>query len=236
MGAGYAVLLVPEKIKDLSRKVSPNLIVKPFGNETIGEGDFEEVKTQIEKSDSIAIGMGIGRSEESLEMARKIIDYAVSKGKKLVVDADAIYAIGKAARLNKNVAVTPQEKEFVQLYGEEESKELNERVSQAVALANSIGATVVAKGHTTIITNGKLLRLNTAETSALATMGTGDVLSGIIAGYAATGAVMLDACAAGVYLHSRAGDLLALEKGTHIIAEDLIDIIPKIIKAYDKRE
>ncbi|MGC8629276.1 MAG: NAD(P)H-hydrate dehydratase [Candidatus Micrarchaeia archaeon] len=233
IGAGYAVLFVPSEIRNLARRISPNLIVRPFGKETIAQGDMETAKQEIEKSNSIAIGMGIGRENATLEAAAEIIKYAQYLNKKIVVDADAIYALDRIGVLNKNVIVTPQEKEFEQIYGEKPSTELGERARQAVAVSNKLNACVVLKGHTSIITDGRLLKLNFAETPALATMGTGDVLSGIIAGYAATGASAFDASAAGVYLHSQIGDSLAAEKGMHIIATDLIDEIPHILKNYD---
>jgi len=65
-------------------------------------------------------------------------------------------------------------------------------------------------------------------------MGTGDVLSGIIGAYAAMGAEPFRAAAAGAYLHMRAGELLAMEKGYHILASDIIDQIPRIAKEFDR--
>ena len=236
IGAGYAVVLAPSEIIDIVRKASPNLIARSFGKETIGEGDLDSAKQEIEKSDAIAIGMGIGREPSTLRMTQQLIKHALALNKKIVIDADALYALHGAGLLNSNAAVTPQEKEFEELYGKkpEPENELSSRAKEAIELAKRLNANVILKGHTSIITDGKLLKLNTADTSALATMGTGDVLSGIIAGYAATGTEMFKACVAGAYLHAKAGDALALEKGRHILASDIIDAIPKIIKEYDK--
>lgn len=93
---------------------------------------------------------------------------------------------------------------------------------------------MLLKGHETVVTDGKRIRVNRARTSALATMGTGDVLAGMIAGYAATGADIFDAALAGAYLHSRIGDELAKRMGSHIISIDVVESIPSILKRFDK--
>jgi len=235
VGAGYAVLYMPNTVKAIAQKISPNLIVRGFGNKNIGEGQFEDIKKEIEKADAVAIGMGIGRAPETLEMAKKIIMYAKEKGKKTVVDADAIYALNKTTKLGSNIIVTPNDHEFEFLNGKATGKEIEERAKQAVDLAGKISVNIVLKGHTSIITNGSIVKLNKAETAALATMGTGDVLSGIIAGYAATGASAFDSAVAGVYLHAHIGDSIAKIKGNHILASDIVEQIPYFIKQYDKQ-
>jgi len=235
VGAGYAVLYMPNTVKAIAQKISPNLIVRGFGNKNIGEGQFEDIKKEIEKADAVAIGMGIGRAPETLEMAKKIIIYARAKGKKTVVDADAIYALNKTTKLGSSIIVTPNDHEFEFLNGKATGKEIEERAKQAVDLAEKISANIVLKGHISIITNGSIVKLNKAETAALATMGTGDVLSGIIAGYAATGASAFDSAVAGVYLHAHIGDSIAKIKGNHILASDIVEQIPYFIKQYDKQ-
>ncbi|MEM0146836.1 MAG: NAD(P)H-hydrate dehydratase [Candidatus Micrarchaeaceae archaeon] len=234
IGSGYAVLLVPERIKDIARQTSPNLIVKSMGISRIGEGSADLAYAELEKADAIAIGPGIGKDADTLDVAAKIIRKAMSLKKKVVIDADAIDAVSMLGVLNSNIAITPHDGEFESLYGIKPGEKLKERASAAIMLAKKLNANVVLKGHTTIITNGHFLRINEAKTSALATMGSGDVLTGIIAGYAATGTDIFDACAAGVYLHSHIGDSLAMEKGLHILATDVVERIPYIMKSFDK--
>jgi NAD(P)H-hydrate epimerase len=92
---------------------------------------------------------------------------------------------------------------------------------------------VVLKGHITIITNGDLLKINEAKTPALATMGTGDILSGIIGAYCTMHKDPFECSTAGVYIHSNIGDKLYEAKGNHIIAQDIIDMIPEFLKDFD---
>ncbi|MGC8676031.1 MAG: NAD(P)H-hydrate epimerase, partial [Candidatus Micrarchaeia archaeon] len=226
--SGYVKLYVPKAISAFARSESPNIIVGELGNERIGEGNISTLEKDIGRCNAIAIGMGIGRQEDTLEAAAKIISKAVALGKKVVVDADAIYALRNMPALGYAAAITPHEAEFAALY-KKPHEDIAARAAEVVELAKRLKTNVVLKGHTTVISNGTLVKLNTAETSALATMGTGDVLSGIIAGYAAAGADMFEASAAGVCLHSRIGDMLALEKGTHILASDIVERIPGVV-------
>ncbi|MGC9156625.1 MAG: NAD(P)H-hydrate dehydratase [Candidatus Micrarchaeia archaeon] len=229
-GAGYVVLMVPNSILKVAREVSPNLIVRAAGEDYIT--NLKAIKQEIDKSSVIGIGMGIGRSIEVLEATKEIIKYALDKNKRLVIDADALYALGRSP-LNKNAVLTPQEKEFETLYGRKPEAEIDKRVRQAIKLANTLNAVVALKGHITVITDGKQVKLNETETAALATMGTGDVLTGIIAGFATNNAQsMFNITAGAIYLHGRIGDVLAKEKGTHILASDLIDQIPLIAAQY----
>ncbi len=229
-GAGYVVLLVPNKLINVARKISPNLIVKGAGEEYIE--DFESVKHEIDKSNVIGIGMGIGRKDSTLNAIKKIVKYSVSKNKRIIIDADALYALKRTA-LSKEAVVTPQEKEFEAIYGEKPDSSLEIRTRQAMELANKLNSIVILKGHITIITDGKIIKLNKTQTAALATMGTGDVLTGITAGFATNNKQqMFDIAAGAVYLHGLIGDMLAKEKGPYILASDLVDRIPIALSQY----
>lgn len=234
IGTGYAYLLVPGSIEAAVRRLSPNVIVRTFGTEDISDGDVALAKEMAAKADAVVIGMGIGRGPSALRMAARIIGIAVKAGKKVVVDADAIYAVKYAGKLNGNVILTPHDGEFRALAGFEPGATLAWRSASAAALSKKTGAVVLLKGHETVVTDGIAVAVVKSRSSALATMGTGDVLSGMIGGYAATGCSALVAAEAGAYLHSRIGDILAREKGAHILASDIVELIPRVIKAFDK--
>ncbi|MGC8710680.1 MAG: NAD(P)H-hydrate dehydratase [Candidatus Micrarchaeia archaeon] len=240
VGAGYAVTFVPKHVLNAVRAQSPNLIVRPLGSSSIAFTN--ELKSEIDKSTAVAIGMGIGTNPDAQVAALKTIKYALSKGKKVVVDADGIKALANAGidrSACKNIVVTPHDKEFFALTGislEHESKDsMLDRAVAAFNAAKKLGMTILLKGHNTIITNGQSLKINLSHASDLATMGSGDVLTGIIGGYAARGASPFEAACAGAYLHSQVGELLAIEKGNHIIASDIASAIPKILINFDRR-
>jgi ADP-dependent NAD(P)H-hydrate dehydratase / NAD(P)H-hydrate epimerase len=230
IGAGYAILFVPKRIEDIARRLSPNTIIR-------GLESFEEVKKQIEKADAVAIGMGLGSNPVMLREAAKIVEYAAKSGKKVVVDADCIRAISQSkGKLGNNVVLTPHDGEFQALSGIRLPKEdLNVRVAAAKKVALNRNCIILLKGHSTIITDGRKVVINKTKSASLATMGTGDVLSGIIAGYAATGCSVFEAATAGAYLHGLIGDRLNKVKGNHILAVDVVDAIPGILKKFDKR-
>jgi NAD(P)H-hydrate epimerase len=92
----------------------------------------------------------------------------------------------------------------------------------------------VLKGHFTVITDGSSVKVNKAGSSALATMGTGDVLDGMIAAYAAVHGNAFESAVAAVTAHSMLGDALWRKKGNHIIAMDLIDALPSFLRKFDK--
>jgi ADP-dependent NAD(P)H-hydrate dehydratase / NAD(P)H-hydrate epimerase len=235
IGIGYALLYVPSSIENPVRKLSPSIIVRTFGRRNIGEGNFASIKEAIRRSDAIVIGMGIGREAKTLRMAARIIGYAKSIDKKIVIDADAIYALRHLERLNQNAIITPQDREFSQIYGSMPDKSsVQKRTRSAVSAAKKLNCCILLKGHNTIITDGKSVKVIKSKSSALATMGTGDVLSGIIGGYAAIGNRAFKAGVAGAYLHSRIGDILHNKKGNHLISNDLVEQIPAILKKFDK--
>jgi len=239
-GAGYAVLYVPNAILDVVRKLSQNQIVRSVGEDYISFTD--ELKRDIDKAQAIVIGMGITKEKQAQDACQKIVSYALSNGKRVVADADAISAIagmlGGAKRIDTtNLLITPHDSEFYQFSGlklRHEDSNIFDRIETAKKVAKEKGVNILLKGHNTIITNGEKIKINRSNVHNLSTMGTGDILSGIIGAFAAMGNDLFEAAVAGAYLHSKAGEVLAMEKGNHIIASDLIDKIPKIMSEFDK--
>jgi NAD(P)H-hydrate epimerase len=236
IGIGYAVLYVPESILNVARKLSPNVIIRQFGIDNIGEGSLRDVYESIEKADVVIIGTGIGRKKSSLNSSARIIDYSITHDKKVVVDADAIYSVKFLKKTGSKMLVTPQKYEFEELSGRipEDEHNMKGRIAGAENAARRLGCCLLLKGHNTIVTDGEETRIICPHRSTLATMGTGDVLSGMIGGYAASGADIFNSGIAAAYLHAKIGDKLYAEKGNHILASDVVDSIPEIIKKYDK--
>ncbi len=235
-GAGYANLYVPASILHEVRALSPNIIVRPFGKTSIGQGHAPDLQKAILRADSLAIGMGIGKDSKTLRVASRIIKKAAGLGKKTVIDADAIYCIRLLKRLGKETVVTPHDREFAELYGAMPPSSLGCRIRAAASIARKLSVCILLKGHNTIITDGKRIKVVYSRHATLATMGTGDVLSGIISGYLAIGNEAFEAAVAGAYLHSRIGDLLWRKMGNHAIASDVIEEIPRMLKRSERRQ
>jgi NAD(P)H-hydrate epimerase len=176
-------------------------------------------------ADVIAAGPGLGRSAGVTAFVRGLVERAE---RPLVLDADALFAMagepGALRRASRPVVVTPHPGEMARLAGSTASAVQANRLDTARAYASTHGVTVVLKGaHTVTAAPDGSASINTTGNPGMATAGTGDVLTGAIAAWAAQVQPIQDACALAVYLHGAAGDLAALEEGeTGLVAGDLL--------------
>ncbi|MDE1825810.1 MAG: NAD(P)H-hydrate dehydratase [Candidatus Micrarchaeota archaeon] len=236
VGIGYAITCVPKYDLKVVMGISPNLIVRPLGGDSLQPKDFKMLKDECSKAAAVAIGGGINRrSKQSLKTAALIVRYCIRAGKRVVVDADALYAIGQMGKLGKNVIITPNQREFSLFFKDRlNERNLKQRVDAALMVSRKLGCIVVLKGHATVVTDGSRVKVVKSRTSTLATMGTGDILSGMVAGFAALNDDAFIVATAGAYTLSLVGDLMYKEKGNHGIASDLVGLIPKVLKQFDK--
>ncbi len=238
VGAGYAIACLPKRVADAARVLTVNIIVKDLTGEKLVNADLAMLKNEVARANAVVVGPGLGRDDETLRATAKLIEFSARSMKKVVADADACYAVQfMHGRLNRNILFTPHDREFAQMFGsvprQESEAALIGRAKLALRWAGKLNATILLKGHNTIITNGDRIKINRSRSAALATMGTGDALAGIIGGYAAAGAGTFEAAAAGAYLHSRIADEFAEQFGEHMIAEDIIGRIPKTLKEIE---
>lgn len=235
-GIGYATEFVPKSILNTVRSLSPDVIVRAISGNSLAAKDVPSITRKLDRSECLVIGPGIGRDAKTIRAVRMLLDYSVKKGKKAVVDADAIHAlVGYGKKLNRNFVITPNGKEFRLFYKKRlDAMDLQSRIVAVVEVSRRLGAVVVLKGHESIITDGKRTKVVKAKSSALAVMGTGDVLSGILGGYAVLNKDMFIASVAGTYLHAMIGDKLYAKSGSHILASDVVDYMPKVLKRFDR--
>lgn len=230
-GIGYATLFVPKGILDPVRNLSPDIIARPLTGNSLEPDDIPTITGKMARSQCLVIGPGLGREKMTMNAVRMLLGHAKSNGMKVVVDADAIYALaGYRKELGSDFIITPNMKEFGLFCKKDISeRDLSLRVEAAMNVSRSLNAIVVLKGHDSVIANGKIAKVSRAKSSALAVMGTGDVLSGIIGGYAALNKDAFAAAVAGVHLHTLIGDMLYKEKGNHILASDVVGGIPRLL-------
>jgi NAD(P)H-hydrate epimerase len=232
-GAGLVTLGVPEKVYPVLARREAEVMVRPFPSNA--QGTFRAAARNpilkfAKSQDVIAIGPGLSQNPETQKLVRSL---AAKIKKPLILDADALNALaGKALNFaTGRTIVTPHPGEFGRLFGKAGAGE-KERKTQAAAAAKKSGAIVVLKGRRTVVASpdGKVY-VNTTGNPGMATGGTGDVLTGIIAALAGQKLSLWDAACFGVYFHGLAGDLAAREKGqTGLIAGDLIDFLPAALK------
>lgn len=144
VGAGYAMTYVPKGITGAVRSLSPNLIVRSMHGERLGVDDLEAIESAAGRADSVVIGPGIGRSSESLDAAASLISSILRAGKRVIADADAIYAIGLTRlRHGRNLILTPHDREFLGLTGIRlRKRDTVQRAHSAIKAARRLGGSM----------------------------------------------------------------------------------------------
>ena len=224
-GCGLVKVIVP---KEIVSSLSPILLEQtlfPYKN-------LEDIKKSIKDLDSLAIGMGWGSNENHLPILKDILENFQGN---LVIDADGLNTLVNHVEILRtsqaNIVLTPHLKEFSRLtsLSIEEIEKNKMEIAKSFAKENHV--ILLLKGSTTIVTNGIDVYLINYGTPGMATSGSGDVLSGILAGLLGYLDYNLLSVSAGAIVNGLAGEL-AEEKNTDIsmIASDTIKCIPAAIK------
>jgi hydroxyethylthiazole kinase-like uncharacterized protein yjeF len=211
-GAGYVNLGVP----------GAPLEQMPSGSEVVGrplpaKGWADEVIEQAQRSKAMVVGPGLGREEETLVEVRRLLAQAPAP---TVVDGDALAAVDEP--LHVEAVLTPHAGEYERLAGDPPGPD---RVDAARTLASRLGAVVLLKGPTTVVADpeGQAL-ISVTGGPRLATAGTGDVLSGIIAAFLAQGLDPLPAAGLAAHVH---GSAAALGPAVGLVASDVVELLPQ---------
>jgi NAD(P)H-hydrate epimerase len=188
----------------------------------------------IEAATAVAVGPGLGRGGEISRLVAWLLE---SSDRPMVVDADALNALGPEWRdrlrgRTKPTILTPHPGEMGRLMGTSVPQIQADRERIAVDAARSAGGEAptifVLKGHQTLVTDGRRLYRNTTGNPGMATGGTGDVLTGVIAALVGQGLEAFEAAVLGVYTHGLAGDLARRSRGeVGLIASDVVDHLPQ---------
>lgn len=204
----------------------------PCNNGVISYDAIDLIRTYAERSDVVAIGPGLGRNEEIKEILSELIK---TYEKTLIVDADGINALSENIDILKEkrceIILTPHPGEMSRLTGLSVEEIQTNREKIAEEFATGYGVCVVLKGKDTVIADkdGRI-SVNPTGNSGMATGGTGDVLCGVVAAFAAQGLSPYDAAVLGAYVHGLAGDVALDKRGVHgLIASDVADALPKSI-------
>ena len=215
-GAGLVTVATPAACQSVVASMGPEYMTEGLG-ETDGGLDIEGVERLLELSrDVIAIGPGLGQLRDTREFVRQLVDRAATP---LIIDADGLGAFGDdparlAGREGRDVIITPHPGEMARLVGMSTEEVQASRLEIARNFAVAHHVYVVLKGHRTLIAtpDGKIF-INPTGNPGMATGGTGDVLTGMIAAWLAQ---LLDAeaaCTLAVFLHGMAGDLAEADEG-----------------------
>ena len=230
-GAGLVLLGVPQSVWPVAAVKSDAALPCPLPETADGKLSLlaeEPIRQRAAGCDAVLLGCGLGRDWQTDTLVQDLLNME----KPLVLDADGLNAISENAELlQKRPAVTvltPHEGEFLRLGGDLSRG----REAAAAAFSQKYGVYLILKGHRTLIADpeGRLAENNTGN-CGMAKGGSGDVLAGMLLSLLGQGCETFDACCAAVWLHGRAGDLAAADKGERSMTPtDLLEQIPYALK------
>jgi NAD(P)H-hydrate epimerase len=240
-GAGLVTVGVPEPIVqtvDLGSIESMTLGLPAGASGQIADEAVGTVLDAAEGMSVLALGPGLGQEAETQAAIRRLV---LDCPLPVVIDADGLNAFaGHAGDLTSRRAetvLTPHPGELGRLLGVSTAQIQEDRVAAARGAAEETGAIVVLKGHLSLIASGTAVFVNPTGNPGMATGGSGDVLTGLIAGLIAQGLDALDATMLAVYVHGLAGDLAAGRLGEIALAAgDLIELLPAAFAALKQAD
>jgi len=241
-GAGLATLGIPESLNAIvAAKLTEVMTCSlPETSElTLSLKAEKEILKRIEYSDIVVIGPGLSQHPETRIL---VVSLITNIRKPMVLDADALNIIARNTAVLKKIKtkyiVTPHAGEMARLINKSSDYVKNNRLNAAKKFSHDYNAVVVLKGSESIVTDiNDRSYVNETGNSGMSTAGSGDVLTGVIAGFLSQGLRLFDAARLGVYIHGLAGDLAAEDKGEiGLMAGDMLEKIPYAIKllANDK--
>ena len=234
-GSGLVRLLVADTIYPILAAKCTEVMATPVPEVApgaIGHAAYSSILAQLAAAEVGIIGPGLGRDSSTW---RLVVDLAQHARCPLVIDADGLNALSESQRikgkLGKTRVLTPHPGELGRLMGKTAEEVNADRPAAARRAAKDWGAVVVLKGAKTVVAHpdGRLSE-DPHEVPALATGGTGDVLSGIIGGLVAQGSEPFTAAVTGVYVHAAAGRRISERLGdSGLLASDLLTEIPLVM-------
>jgi NAD(P)H-hydrate epimerase len=236
IGAGLVTVAAPGAVRPEVAVLSPETLTASLASSeagSLGVGAAEGALELASAADVLALGPGVGNDPVTAGQVREIV---AGCDRPLVLDADGLNAYGPdhADRLEggeRPLVLTPHPGEMAGLLGSSTAEVQADRLEAVRRCADRHGATVVLKGHRSLVAvPGGRAWVNPTGNQGMATGGSGDVLTGMIAGLMAQGLPALEAALLGVFAHGLAGDLAA-ETGCEaaLVAGDLIEALPAVL-------
>jgi NAD(P)H-hydrate epimerase len=238
-GAGAVVLGTPNTVAPvLSRKFN-EVIVEPLestGAGSIALGARDKILERIQWADAVVLGPGLSRNEETVKLLRELI---IETYKPLVLDADALFALAGHLNLLKQrttpTILTPHTGELGMLTGEEPNSIERRRVEAAREAARRFQCIVCLKGNPTVTAEpyGTAI-LNSSGNPGMATIGSGDVLAGVIGSFLAQRIELIMSACSAVFVHGLAGDLARSKFGERsVLASDILNSLPNVLQGLE---
>lgn len=229
VGVDVVTIAAPERAANIIACYAPEIIAYPLRGDYFTLEHLDDLKELEKGKTAVLIGNGLGIKDSTLSTA---LYYIKNTKLPFVVDASAIHALKDyKADKGKEIIVTPHLGEFFAMTGIKlEGKSIEEKISIVVNEAKKRNLTILLKGSTDIISDGKTVYLNKTGSPYMTKGGTGDTLAGICAGLLARGLDTLTSACAGAYINGKAGEIASKTLKESFMVTDLISSIPKAIK------
>lgn len=236
-GADLVYLCVPKLIAPSVRALSPDLIVFPVADAKLTKGAADAILKWLPEIDSLVIGPGIGR--QNLDGMKKLVgNICLERKVRAIFDAEAQHAELFALVKGKECVATPHPGEFRRIFAGDAGDSLEDKIKSTKKKADECGISLVLKGYETVISDGSQVFVNKTGSPAMTCGGIGDALSGVIGCLLAQTVGMdvktVEIAAAASYIVGKAGARAADVKGFHLVASDIIEQIPSILKPFDR--
>lgn len=231
MGAGLVTLYTPESNRCILQQLLPEAVLKTYPDTA---PDLSALSDQLNNYQAIILGPGLGQNAASENIVRTVTASDIKIP--LIIDADGLNILSKNMEwLSKSTVptvITPHMKELSRLTGHNIQYLKENLVQVCETFTREYGVICIAKDtRTMIIDNSETIYINLSGNNGMATGGSGDILTGIIAGLCAQHMPLPEAARLGVYLHGCAGDTAAFNKGFHsMTASNILDAIPELLK------
>ena len=247
-GSGIVTLGVPESLNPVMEAKLTCVMTRPLPEtkeSTLSNKGKKEIMKLCESHDVVALGPGLSQQPETRELILWLIQNIY---RNMVIDADGLNALSDKVnvlhKIKRHAVLTPHPGEMSRLAGLGSAKNVQkDRLNTASQFVQSIQKKLnnerrlilVLKGDKTIVADSDKVYVNRTGNPGMATAGTGDVLTGIIASLIGQGYDVFDASQLGVYIHGLAGDIAANKKGEpSMIASDIIEYLPDAFIKYNK--
>lgn len=239
-GAGLVRVAVAEGILPIIAAANPCYMTVPLPQDDRGRlaaPALPELLELLHESSAAALGPGLGQSADLAALLTAMLEQSETP---LVLDADALNGLVSRldvlSRHRGPLLLTPHPGEFARLIGSDIATVQANRTELATRFAADHGVVLILKGHGTIVTDGRRLYVNTTGNPGMATGGSGDVLSGLLAALLGQRLEAFAAGQLGVYLHGLAGDLARQRLGeASLIASDLPRFLPGAFRSHERK-
>jgi len=236
-GAGLVTIGIPKKLLAGMIRIKPaEVMLLPLPdtlNGSISFSAYQKIKYFLKGISILVVGPGLTQDASTQRLIRKIIS---KNDLPIVIDADGINALAGYPKIlcagKSSAIITPHPAEMARLIGKSVGYVQANRKKIALEFAKKHRIILVLKGHHTVVADWKnRAYINKTGNPGMATAGSGDVLTGIIAAFLAQGQSAFDSAKLAVYIHGLAGDMAAREKTEiGLIASDIIEKIPRVLK------